>query len=204
MTEDNILDRLAAEIRRLEEQRDAAAARIERAAQSIKEPSPQRDPSAYAAGETAVAEFERAKDASTRERAAAEMPRSAASAPSRMIGGTQPHRDEEEPAIVHRKRYEELAEERYEVEVEIEEALSKLVEGLKRLKVLNADQHREAEAAGIPMEYNLSELIERRLSVRLKRWMPEHVVSYAEAFDKPLYEIDDGVKHPKKAGPACS
>jgi hypothetical protein len=138
------------------------------------------------------------REVSNQEGTAVELPQYAAPTPSWISEETGAHRNEEERRAVHRERYEELAEERYEAEVEIEEALSKLVEGLKRLKVLNADQHREAEAAGIPMEYNLSELIERRLSVRLKRWMPEHVVSYAEAFDKPLYELDDSVKHPKK------
>lgn len=200
MTENNILDRLAAEIRRLEEQRDAAAARIERATQNIGESSSQTDtlaPEAYSADETAVAEREHVRETSVREEAADKSSPLTTLTPGWLGEESEAHRDEEERRVVHRKRYEELAEERYGIEVEIEEALSKLIEGLKYLKVLNADQHREAEAAGIPMEYDhLSRLIEGRLSGRLKRWIPTRTVGSSEVYDKPLHEIDERAKQP--------
>jgi division protein CdvB (Snf7/Vps24/ESCRT-III family) len=201
VSENNLLERLAAEIRRLEEQRDAAAARIEQATQNIEESRPQGEafaPVAYAAEETAVAEHMR--EVSNQEGAAVELPQYAASTPSWLSEETGAHRNEEERCAVHRKRYEELAEERYEAELEIEEALSKLVESLKRLKAINADQHREAEAAGIPMEYDhLSRLIEGRLSGRLKRWIAARTVGSSEAYNKPLHEIDERAQQPNKS-----
>jgi hypothetical protein len=203
VSENNVLERLAAEIRRLEEQRDAAVARIEQATQNIEESSPQGEafaPETYAAEETAVSEHEHVREVSNRKGAAVELPQYAAPTPSWLSEETEGHRDEEERRAVHRKRYEELSEERYEAELEIEEALSKLVESLKRLKAINADQHREAEAAGIPMEYDhLSRLIEGRLSGRLKRWIAARTIGSSEAYNKPLHEIDERAQQPNKS-----
>jgi hypothetical protein len=199
VTKKDVLGRLTAEIRRIEEQRDAVAERIEQANQRLLgKLSKQRLAStseANASDETAIMEPARVEEGFPQESQVTEPIQTVASEPSRMVEETEPYRDEEK-RHAHREHYEELAEERYEAEVEIEEALGKLVEGLKRLKAIDADQRREAEAVGIPTDYNLSRLVEGRLSRRLKGWMLVRVVGPTEAFAKPLYEIDDQAKRP--------
>ena len=201
MAKKDVLDRLTAEIRRIEEERDAAAERIEQANQRLLgKMSSQRiasTPEAPAADETAVAKPGRVEEGFPQESQATEPTQTVASEPGWMAEETEPRRDEEERRT-HRKRYEELAEERYEAEVEIEEALGKLVEGLKRLKAIDVNQRREAEAAGIPTDYNVSRLVEGRLSRQLKGWMLVRVVNPTEAYTKPLHEIDDQAKRPGK------
>ena len=199
MTEKNILHTLAAQIRRIEEQRDAVAARIEQASQRLEMTSDWKTSSppsqALTTDETAAMEAERLDKESLQESPTAKVTRNVALEPSRVEEAEQ-HRDEDEHNAPL-ERYEQLAEERYEIEVEVEEALGKLAKDLKRLKALDADQRREAKAASIPVEYALSRLVEGRLSKLLKGWMLTRVVKPPEIYTKPLYEIDKQAKQPK-------
>ena len=199
MTEKNILHTLAAQIRRIEEQRDAAAARIEQASQRLEMTSDWKTssplPQAPTTDEAAAVEAERLDKESLQESPTAKVTRNVTLEPNR-IEETEQHRDEDE-CNAHLERYEQLAEERYEIEVEVEEALDKLAKDLKRLKTLDADQRREAKAASIPVEYTLSRLVEGRLSKLLKGWMLTRVVKPPEIYTKPLYEIDKQARRPK-------
>lgn len=47
---------------------------------------------------------------------------------------------------MHLGRHVELSEERYRLEVDLEGAMSEVLEGLERFRKLDADQHREAQA----------------------------------------------------------
>jgi hypothetical protein len=198
VTEKNILHTLAAQIRRIEEQRDAAAARIEQASQRLEMTSDWKTsspPQALTTGEAAALEAERLQKKSIQKSPTAKVTRNVALGLNH-IEETEQHRDENEHSA-HVERYEQLAEERYEIEVEIEEALCKLAKDLNWLKALDADQRREAKAASIPIEYTLSRLVEGRLSKLLKGWMLTRVVKPPEIYTKPLYEIDKQAKRSK-------
>jgi hypothetical protein len=198
VTEKNILHTLAAQIQRIEEQRDAAAARIEQASQRLEMTSDWKTsspPQALTTSGAAAGEAQRLKKESIQESPTAKVTRNVALGLNR-IEKTEQHRDEDEHGA-HLERYEQLAEERYEIEVEIEETLGKLAKDLKRLKALDTDQRQEAKAASIPIEYTLSRLVEGRLSKLLKGWMLTRVVKPPEIYTKPLYEIDKQAKRPK-------
>ncbi|MBV9453503.1 MAG: hypothetical protein JOZ19_05205 [Rubrobacter sp.] len=198
MTEKNILHTLAAQIRRIEEQRDAAAVRIEQASQRLEITSdwkPNSPPQVPTGGEAAFVRTESLDKESLQESPTAKVTRNITLG-SNWIEETQKHGEQDEHST-HLERYEQLAEERYDIEVQIEQTLGKLAKSLKRLKALDANQRREAKSASIPVEHTLSRLVEGRLSKLLKGWMLTRVVKPTEIYTKPLYEIDKQAKRPK-------
>ena len=109
MTENNILGRLVAEIRRLEEQRDATAMRIEQATQRIEKlgPHPRWGSVSESSpgSEMADAEHEHAKEAYVRERPTEGLHQSVASKPNEIVEKAKAHRHKEERPTLQRKRY---------------------------------------------------------------------------------------------------
>ena len=89
----------------------------------------------------------------------------------------------------HLGRHVGLSEERYRLEVELEEAMSGLLEGLGRLRKLDANQHKEAQAAGLYMEDRYRSLIAGWLSSRLRGYLPLGEVD--EVYWQPLFDADD-------------
>jgi hypothetical protein len=197
VTEKKILHALAAQIRRIEEQRDAAAVRIEQASQRLEMTSdwkPNSPPQALA-GEAAFVRGKPLDKESLQESRTAKATQNIA-LDSNWIEETQKQGGQD----VHNtslERYEQLAEERYQIEVEIEQALGTLAKSLKQLKALDADQRQEAKSASVPVEHTLSRLVEGRLSKLLKGWILTRVVKPTEIYTKPLYEIDKRAKRPK-------
>ena len=108
MSENTILDRLAAEIQRLKKQRDATAVRIEQVTQRIEKLQPYEERlAAKASPGSAVADAERehAKEAHIQEGSTGELPQSAASKPSKMIKKVKARRGKEGRPSVQRRRY---------------------------------------------------------------------------------------------------
>ena len=109
MTEKNVLSRLVAEIQRLEEQRDAAAARIKQATQRIEKLGPHPRWGSVSestpGSEMADAEHEHANEARVQERPMEELRQSAASKPNKIVEKAKARRDEEQRLTVQRKRY---------------------------------------------------------------------------------------------------
>lgn len=197
MTEKKILHALAAQIRRIEEQRDAAAVRIEQASQRLEMTSdwkPNSPPQALAGEATFVRAKPLDKESLQESRTAKATQNIALD--SNWIEETQ-KQDGQDVRNTPLERYEQLAEERYQIEVEIEQALGTLAKSLKQLKALDADQRQEAKSASVPVEHTLSRLVEGRLSKLLKGWILTRVVKPTEIYTKPLYEIDKRAKRPK-------
>ena len=198
MTEKKILHALAAQIRRIEEQRDAAAVRIEQASQRLEMTSdwkPNSPPQALAGSEAAFVRAEPLDKESLQESRTAKVTQNIA-LDSNLIEETQ-KQGGQDVRNTPLERYEQLAEERYQIEVEIEQALGTLAKSLKQLKALDADQRQEAKSASVPVEHTLSRLVEGRLSKLLKGWILTRVVKPTEIYTKPLYEIDKRAKRPK-------
>lgn len=197
MTEKKILHALAAQIRRIEEQRDAAAVRIEQASQRLEMTSdwkPNSPPQALVGEATFVRAKPLDKESLQESRTAKATQNIALD--SNWIEETQ-KQDGQDVRNTPLERYEQLAEERYQIEVEIEQALGTLAKSLKQLKALDADQRQEAKSASVPVEHTLSRLVEGRLSKLLKGWILTRVVKPTEIYTKPLYEIDKRAKRPK-------
>jgi hypothetical protein len=114
--------------------------------------------------------------------------RNTASELGRLIEEAKARRAKEERRV-HLGRHVGLSEERYRLEVELEEAMSEVLERLERLRKIDADQHREARAAGLGMEDRYRSLVADWLSNRLRGHLPLREVD--EAYLEPLFDADE-------------
>jgi hypothetical protein len=180
-----------AEIGRLAGQRDEALARAEDFDRKLEEMDKRRialAPPAFTGDEEADRELLTLEESAGRLSQKARMARNAASELGRLVEEAEARRAKEERRV-HLGRHVGLSEERYRLEVELEEAMGGVLEGLERLRKLDADQHAEARAAGLGMEERYRSLVAGWLSSRLRGYLPLGEVD--EAYWEPLFDADE-------------
>ena len=193
-----VLEHLAAEVARLENQRAAAEAEAERAAQRLEELAARREalapgPLTPAAGEGGHARPLAALVAALDEESATvsrtrTLARDAVRGLEQLIVNAQVRQREEEKRLA-RERFEALCRERYTLDGEAEEAIAGLAEVLERLEKLHAEQVRAASDAGDPSaaQHDPGGTVEPWLARRLRRWLANGSL---ERYDAPLPELD--------------
>ena len=180
-----------AEIERLERQRDEAFAQAEEADRKLEEMDERRialAPPAFTGDEAADKELLTLEQGAGRLSREARLARSTAFQLGQLVEEAKARRAKEERRV-HLGRHVRLSEERYRLEVELEEAMTGVLEGLERLRKLDADQHEEARAAGLGMEYRYRSVVAGWLSSRLQRYLPLGEVE--EAYREPLFDADE-------------
>lgn len=180
-----------AEIERLEEQRDEALTQAEDSERKLEGMDERRialAPSAFTGNEVADRELLTLEREAGRLSRKARQARNTASELGQLVEEAKVRRAKEERRV-HLGRHVGLSEERYRLEVEIEAAMSQVLEGLERLRKLDADQHEEARAARLAMEYRYCPLVAGWLSSRLRGYLPLDEVD--EAYREPLFDADD-------------
>jgi hypothetical protein len=201
-----VLEHLAAEVARLENQRDAAEAEAERAAQRLEELGSRRKALAPAgplitagegghAGPLAALVEALDEEAATVSRTRI-LAQDAVRGLEQLIVNAQVRQREEEKRLA-RERFEALCKERYTLDGEAEEAIAGLAEVLDRLEMLHAEQVRAATDAGDPSvaQHDPSGTVEPWLARRLRRWLANG--SSLERYDAPLPELDHLARKPR-------
>jgi uncharacterized protein YciI len=193
------VEKLAAEVARLEEERDTAEAEAKRAAEGLEELTARK--AALASGPLSderggaeelgslVEAIDQEAAALSRTRKVAE---DAAQQLDRLVLEAKVRHREAQKRLA-RRRYEAL---RYYLDGEAEEAMARLVEILERLENLYAEQVNAAGAADNPyIAYqDPSETTENWLARRLRRWLPNGSL---ESYDAPLAELDHLARQPE-------
>ena len=180
-----------AEIERLEGQRDEALAQAEEADRKLEKMDERRitlAPPAFTGDEAADRELLTLEQGAGRLSREARLARNTASELGQLVEEAKARRAKEERRV-HLGRHVLLSEERYRLEVELEEAMTGVLEGLERLRKLDTDQHQQARAAGLGMEPRYRLLVAGWLSSRLRRYLPLGEVD--EAYREPLFDADD-------------
>jgi hypothetical protein len=180
-----------AEIERLEGQRDEALAQAEEADRKLEKMDERRitlAPPAFTGDEAADRELLTLEQGASRLSREARLARNTASELGQLVEEAKARRAKEERRV-HLGRHVLLSEERYRLEVELEEAMTGVLEGLERLRKLDTDQHEQARAAGLVMESRYRSLVVGWLSSRLRRYLPLGEVD--EAYRAPLFDADD-------------
>jgi hypothetical protein len=184
-------EQIDAEIERLERQRDEALAQAEGSDQKLEEMNERRivlAPPAFTGDEAADRELLILEQGAGRLAREARLARNTASELGRLIEDAKARLAKEERRV-HFGRHVGLSEERYRLEVGLEEAMSRILEGLERLRKLDGDQHREARAAGLGMEDRYRSLVAGWLSSRLREYLPLEEAD--EAYSEPLFDADE-------------
>ena len=182
---------IEAEIERLEGQRDEALAQAEEADRKLEKMDERRitlAPPAFTGDEAADRELLTLEQGAGRLSREARLARNTASELGQLVEEAKARRAKEERRV-HLGRHVLLSEERYRLEVELEEAMTGVLEGLERLRKLDTDQHQQARAAGLGMEPRYRLLVAGWLSSRLRRYLPLGEVD--EAYREPLFDADD-------------
>jgi hypothetical protein len=194
-----VVEGISAEISSLKEQRHAAHAEAERAAERLKELSGRKAPlmsdtfsgdregrgKLLAAMDDLADVLDKESAVLSRTKALAE---EAARELDRLILEAEVRYHEAEKRLAQR-RYEELCRTRYSIDGEAEQVMANLAEVLDRLESLHAHQVRtaaDAEEAYLVQE-EVSDMIENWLARRLGRWLS---VGSPEKYDAPLPELD--------------
>jgi hypothetical protein len=182
---------IGAEIECLEGQRNEALAQAEDSERKLEGMNERRivlAPPAFTGDEAADRELVALEKEAHQLSRKARLTRNTASKLGRLVEDAKARRAKE-VRRAHLGRHVGLSEERYRLEVELEEAMSGLLEGLGRLRKLDADQHKEAQAAGLYMEDRYRSLIAGWLSSRLRGYLPLGEVD--EVYRQPLFDADD-------------
>ena len=185
------MEQIDAEIERLEGQRDEALAQAENSVRKLEEMDERRialAPPAFTGDEAADRELLALEQGAGRLSRKARLARNTASELEQLVEEAKARRAKEERRV-HLGRHVGLSEERYRLEVELEAALSGVLERLERLRKLDIDQHGEARAAGLGMEYRYRSLVAGWLSSRLRAYLPLDEIY--EGYREPLFDADD-------------
>ena len=180
-----------AEIERLEGQRKEALTQAEDSERKLEEMDERRialAPPAFTGDEAADRELLTLEQGAGRLSRKARLARNTASELGQLVEEAKARRAKEERRV-HLGRHVGLSEERYRLEVELEKAMSEVLERLERLRKLDADQHEEARAARLDMEHRYRPLVAGWLSSRLQGYLPLGEVD--EAYREPLFDADD-------------
>jgi hypothetical protein len=180
-----------AEIERLEEQRNEALTQAEDFDRKLEEMNKRRinlAPPVFTGDEAADSELLTSEQGAGQLSRKARLARNTVSELGQLVEEAQARRAKEERRV-HLGRHVELAEGRYRLEVELEEAMSEVLEGLERLRKLDADQHAEAKAAGLDMEDHYRSFVAGWLSNRLRGYLPLGEID--EAYREPFFDTDE-------------
>ncbi len=194
------VERIDAEIERLEGQRKVALAQAEnyeRRLEGLNEPRIALAPPAFTGDEAADTQLVALEEEAGRLSRKARLARNSASELGRLIEEAEARRAKEERRV-HLGRHARLSEERYQLEVGLEGAMSELLEGLERLRKLDAEQHGAARAAGLSMEHRYHPLVAGWLSSRLRAFVPLREID--EAYREPLFDADGQNLEPEGEG----
>lgn len=202
-----VVEVISAEISRFRANRDAAQAEAERAAERIGELNDRRAalaPGTFS-GERGVAEeltvlIENLVEALDEEAAALSRTKTAAEDIARELDRhilEAEVRHYEAQKHLARARYEALCEERYSLDGEAEEAITRLVQILDRLEGLYAEQVRAATDAEDPSPVHQEPrgTTEQWLARRLRHWLS---LGSLEKYDAPLFDLDPLAMKPKR------
>ena len=182
---------MEAEIERLERQRNEALAEAEEADRKLEEMDERRialAPPAFTGDQAADRELLTLEQGAGRLSQNARLARNNASKLGQLVEEAKARQAKQERRI-HLGRHVGLSEERYRLEVKLEETMGRVLEGLERLRKLDADQHEEARAAGLGMEYRYRSIVAGWLSSRLRGYLPLDEVD--ETYREPLFDADD-------------
>jgi hypothetical protein len=180
-----------AEIECLEGQRNEAFAQAEDSDRKLEEMNERRialAPPGFTGDEAADRELVALEEEAGRLSHKSRLARNTASELGQLVEVAKARRAKEERRV-HLGRHVGLSEERYRLEVELEEAMSGLLERLERLRKLDADQHREARAAGLDMKDRYRSLVAGWLSSRLRGYLSLREVD--EIYREPLFDADE-------------
>jgi hypothetical protein len=180
-----------AEIEHLEERRNEALTQAEDFDRKLEEMNERRitlAPPAFTGDEAADRELLTLEQGAGQLSRKARLARNTASELGQLVEEAKARRAKEERRV-HLGRHVALSEERYRLEVELEEAISQVLEGLERLRKLDADQHAEAKAAGLDMEDRYRSLVAGWLSNRLRGYLALGEID--EAYREPLFDADE-------------
>jgi hypothetical protein len=182
---------MEAEIERLERQRNEALAEAEEADRKLEEMDERRialAPPAFTGDQAADRELLTLEQGAGRLSQNARLARNNASKLGQLVEEAKARQAKQERRI-HLGRHVGLSEERYRLEVKLEETMGRVLEGLERLRKLDADQHEEARAGGLGMEYRYRSIVAGWLSSRLRGYLPLDEVD--ETYREPLFDADD-------------
>lgn len=203
-TDIGVLEELAAEIARLEKQRDMARAEAERAVKMLEELNARRAVlvrGSLFSGERETAEKLEALVAALDQESTAlsrtkKLAEDAAQEFDRLVLEAEVRHHEEEKRLA-RGRYEALCEERYSLDREAEEAITRLVAVLERLEGLYTEQVRAATDAEdpSPLHQDPHGTTEQWLARRLRRWLS---LGSLEKYDAALSELDPLALKPER------
>ena len=184
-------EQIGTEIERLEEQLDKALAQVEDSERKLEEMNERRialAPLAFTGDEAADRELMALEEKAGQLSRKARLARNVASELGRSLKEAEARRAKEERRV-HLGRHVGLSEERYLLEVELEESMSRVLKDLERLRKLDTEQHGEAQAAGLRMEYRYRSLVAGWLSSRLQGYLPLGEVD--EVYREPLFDTDE-------------
>ncbi len=193
-----LMEELEAEIDELSRRRAEAVAQIRHAEERFEELEERRSalsPKTFSGDKEAAAELEQVEDEHDRIARSSRVARSAVPEFDRMIKEAKGRLGEAREGV-HRKRYEELARERYTLDEEIEAAADKLAEGLDRLSNLDGEQYTEGRAGGLDPSYDIHDLTRGWLSSRFRDYLP-FGAEVQEYYRKPLVEVDRKASGPE-------
>ncbi len=185
------VEQINAEIERLERQQSEAFAQAEDYEQELEEMNERRitlAPPAFTGDKAADRELLALERVASELSQKARLARTTASELGRLVEEAEARRTKKKRRA-HLGLHVGLSEERYLLEVELEEAMSKVLERLERLQKLDSDQHKEAQAAGLSMEYRYRSLVAGWLSSRLEVYLPLDEVE--EAYRESLFDTDE-------------
>lgn len=180
-----------AEIEHLEERRNEALTQAEDFDRKLEEMNERRitlAPPAFTGDEAADRELLTLEQGAGQLSRKARLARNTASELGQLVEEAKARRAKEERRV-HLGRHVALSEERYRLEVELEEAMSQVLEGLERLRKLDTDQHAEGKAAGLDMEDRYRSLVAGWLSNRLRGYLTLGEID--EAYREPLFDADE-------------
>lgn len=194
-TDTGVVGQFAGRMARLKEQRQAAQAEAERAAERLKELGTRRArlaPAASSDEKGAAKEIAALVAALDEESASVSRTKTVAEDSvrglDRLVMAAEVRHHEEAKRLAQ-GRYEALCKERYRLDGGAEEAMSGLVEVLDRLESLHVDQVRAATDAGDPFsaQHDPRSTIELWLMRRLRRWLANGGL---EKYETSLPELD--------------
>ncbi len=194
------VEQIDAEIELLKGQREEALAQAEdyeRRLEGLNEPRIALAPPAFTGDEAADTKLVALEEEAGRLSRKARLARNTASELGRLVEEAEARRAKEERRV-HLGRHAGLSEERYRLEVGLEGAMSELLEGLERLRKLDAEQHGAARAAGLSMEPRYRPLVAGWLSSRLRGYVPLREID--EAYREPLFDADGQNLEPEGEG----
>ena len=198
-TNRNVVAEIAAEIERLQRQRDEALKQVEEAEQKLEALDERRitlAPSAFTGDKEADRELRALEEEASKLSRRAKLARNTARELGRLIEGAKARRSGERRRLA-RERFEELKAERYALGVEAEEAMSMLLEKLERYRPIHSEMVACAQGFGDddPAANSPDALLKNWLARRLKEYL--HMNSF-DHYDAPLAEVDDLAAKPSE------